>query len=84
MKGRLTYEQLNTAVENINTAVTGKYKILNQPAKTLNNATRKLHQRFKEEENKDTKGTSVKLLCSKEGSLLCCPLTHNKVGHCIE
>ncbi|XP_071011488.1 SKA complex subunit 1-like [Oncorhynchus clarkii lewisi] len=56
MKGRLTYEQLNTAVESINTAVTGKYKILNQPAKTLNNATRKLHQRFKEEENKDTKG----------------------------
>ncbi|XP_045081334.1 spindle and kinetochore-associated protein 1 isoform X1 [Coregonus clupeaformis] len=56
MKGRLTYDQLNTAVESINTAVTGKYKILHQPAKTLNNATRKLHQRFKEEENKDTKG----------------------------
>ncbi|KAM4618363.1 SKA complex subunit 1 [Polymixia lowei] len=56
MKGRVTYEQLNTAVQSINTAVTGKYKILHQSAKNLNNHSRKLHQRFKDEETKDTKG----------------------------
>lgn len=56
MKGRVTYEQLNASVQSFNAAVAGKYKILHQPAKSLNNATRKLHQRFKDEENKDTKG----------------------------
>ncbi|XP_077424789.1 SKA complex subunit 1 [Vanacampus margaritifer] len=56
MKGRVTYEQINTAVQNINTAVVAKYKIVHQPVKTLNNHARKLHQRFKEQETKDTKG----------------------------
>ncbi|CAL8262803.1 unnamed protein product [Merluccius merluccius] len=56
MKGRVIYEQLNAAVRSINDAVSGKYKILRQPAKSLNNNTRKLSQRFKEEETKDTKG----------------------------
>ncbi|XP_071782060.1 SKA complex subunit 1 [Centroberyx gerrardi] len=56
MKGRTTYGQLNAAVQSINTAVTGKYKILHQSAKTMNNNTRKLYQRFKDEETKDTKG----------------------------
>ncbi|KAG9263331.1 spindle and kinetochore-associated protein 1 [Astyanax mexicanus] len=56
MKGRVTYDQLNAAVKSINTAVTSKYKILHQPVKTLTSATRKLHQRFKDQENKDTKG----------------------------
>ncbi|XP_071370571.1 SKA complex subunit 1-like, partial [Centroberyx affinis] len=56
MKGRVSYEQLNAAVRSINTAVTGKYKILHQSAKTMNNNTRKLYQRFKDEETKDTKG----------------------------
>ncbi|XP_072515366.1 SKA complex subunit 1 [Salminus brasiliensis] len=56
MKGRVTYDQLNAAVKSINTAVTGKYKILHQPVKTLTSATRKLHQRFKDQETKDTKG----------------------------
>lgn len=57
MKGRVTYDQLNTAVKSINAAVTGKYKILQQPVKSLSNAARKLHQRFKDQETKDTKGT---------------------------
>lgn len=56
MKGRITYGQLNASVQVINTAVTGKYKILRQPAKNLNNHERQLQQRFKEEETKDTKG----------------------------
>ncbi|XP_062340007.1 spindle and kinetochore-associated protein 1 isoform X2 [Osmerus eperlanus] len=54
MKGRMSFDQLNAAVQSLNSAVTGKYKILQQ--KTMNNATRKLHQRFKDEETKDTKG----------------------------
>uniref|UniRef100_A0A3P8PYA1 SKA complex subunit 1 n=1 Tax=Astatotilapia calliptera TaxID=8154 RepID=A0A3P8PYA1_ASTCA len=56
MKGRVTYEQLNAAVESINTAVAAKYKIVHQSLKTLNNHSRKLHQRFKDQETKDTKG----------------------------
>ncbi|XP_056454087.1 spindle and kinetochore-associated protein 1-like isoform X1 [Gadus chalcogrammus] len=56
MKGRLTYEQLNTAVRKVNEAVSGKYKITRQSTKSLNNNTRKLYQRFKDEETKDTKG----------------------------
>lgn len=57
MKGRVMYDQLNSAVKSINTAVTGKYKILQQPVKNMSNTARKLHQRFKDQENKDTKGT---------------------------
>lgn len=56
MKGRVTYDQLNAAVKSINATVTGKYKILQQPIKSLSNAARKLHQRFKDQETKDTKG----------------------------
>ncbi|KAM6984847.1 SKA complex subunit 1 [Aplochiton taeniatus] len=56
MKGRVTYDQLNGVVQSINTASVGKYKILQQPLKNLNNHTRRLHQRFKDEETKDTKG----------------------------
>lgn len=62
MKGRVTYDQLNTAVQSINTAVIAKYKILHQSVKTLNNYTRKLHQRFKDQETKDTKGTLMEEL----------------------
>ncbi|XP_077374107.1 SKA complex subunit 1 [Festucalex cinctus] len=56
MKGRVTYEQINTAVQNINTAVVAKYKIVHQPVKTLNNHARRLFQRFRDQETKDTKG----------------------------
>nr|XP_020441358.1 spindle and kinetochore-associated protein 1 [Monopterus albus]XP_020441359.1 spindle and kinetochore-associated protein 1 [Monopterus albus]XP_020441360.1 spindle and kinetochore-associated protein 1 [Monopterus albus]XP_020441361.1 spindle and kinetochore-associated protein 1 [Monopterus albus]XP_020441362.1 spindle and kinetochore-associated protein 1 [Monopterus albus] len=56
MKGRVSYDQLNAAVHNINTAVTAKYKILQQSVKILNSHSRKLHQRFKEQETKETKG----------------------------
>ncbi|KAG7273205.1 hypothetical protein CRUP_018009 [Coryphaenoides rupestris] len=56
MKGRVVYEQMNAAVQRINEAVSGKYKIVRQPAKSLSNNARKLHQRFKDEETKDTKG----------------------------
>ncbi|CAG5958577.1 unnamed protein product [Menidia menidia] len=56
MKGRVSYDQLNAAVQSINLTVTAKYKIVHQPLKTLSNHARKLHQRFKDQETKDTKG----------------------------
>lgn len=56
MKGRVSYDQLNAAVRCINVAVSSKYKIVHQSLKTLNNHSRKLQQRFKEHETKDTKG----------------------------
>ncbi|XP_003976041.1 SKA complex subunit 1 [Takifugu rubripes] len=56
MKGRVTYDQLNAAVQHMNTAVKAKYRILHQPLKGLNNHSRKLHARFKEQETKATKG----------------------------
>ncbi|XP_041795596.1 spindle and kinetochore-associated protein 1 [Chelmon rostratus] len=56
MKGRVSYDQLNAAVQSINTAVKAKYKILHQSVRTLNNHARRLHQRFKDQETKDTKG----------------------------
>ncbi|XP_075697099.1 SKA complex subunit 1 isoform X2 [Rhinoderma darwinii] len=56
MKNRLTYEQINHFIEDLNKAVVGKYKIMHQPLKTLNNVARKQLGRFKEEETQDTKG----------------------------
>lgn len=56
MKGRVSYDQLNAAVRCINAAVSSKYKIVHQSVKTLNNHSRKLHQRFKDQETKNTKG----------------------------
>nr|XP_040019653.1 spindle and kinetochore-associated protein 1 [Gasterosteus aculeatus aculeatus]XP_040019654.1 spindle and kinetochore-associated protein 1 [Gasterosteus aculeatus aculeatus]XP_040019655.1 spindle and kinetochore-associated protein 1 [Gasterosteus aculeatus aculeatus] len=56
MKGRVPYDQLNAAVQSLNAAVSAKYKILHQSAKSLNNQTRKQRQRFKDQETKETKG----------------------------
>ncbi len=63
MKGRVAYGQLNAAVQSINTTVTSKYKILHQPVKTLNNVSRTLQQRFKDQETKDTKGITILSVC---------------------
>uniref|UniRef100_A0A1A7WLS4 SKA complex subunit 1 n=2 Tax=Iconisemion striatum TaxID=60296 RepID=A0A1A7WLS4_9TELE len=56
MKGRVSYEQLNAVVDCFNSAVTAKYRILSQPVKTLNSHPRRLQQRFRNQETKDTKG----------------------------
>lgn len=61
MRGRVTQDKLNAVVQSLNTAVRAKYKIVHQPVKSLNNHSRKLHQRFKEQETKDTKGTQTVL-----------------------
>ncbi|NWU93513.1 SKA1 protein, partial [Upupa epops] len=57
MKGRLSSEQVNAVVQEINRAVLGKYKILQQPLKSMNAGVRNLYHRFLEEETKDTKGS---------------------------
>ncbi|NXH56683.1 SKA1 protein, partial [Rhabdornis inornatus] len=56
MKGRITYDQINAVVQQINKAVVGKYKILYQPLKSMSAPVRNLYHRFMEEETKDTKG----------------------------
>ncbi|XP_069602392.1 SKA complex subunit 1 [Ranitomeya imitator] len=56
LKNRLTYEQVNHFIEEVNKAVVDKYKIVHQPFKTLNNVARRQLGRFKEEETPDTKG----------------------------
>ncbi|XP_075788789.1 SKA complex subunit 1 isoform X2 [Pelodiscus sinensis] len=56
MRGRLTYDQINGVVQDLNKAVVSKYKILHQPMKSMSFAVRNLYHRFLEEETKDTKG----------------------------
>ncbi|NXH78100.1 SKA1 protein, partial [Hydrobates tethys] len=56
MKGRLTYNQVNAVIKDMNKAVVGKYKILHQPLKSMNAAARNIYHRFLQEETKDTKG----------------------------
>ncbi|NXE69724.1 SKA1 protein, partial [Calcarius ornatus] len=57
LKGRITYDQINAVVQEINKAVVSKYKILYQPLKSMSAPVRNLYHRFTEEETKDTKGT---------------------------
>ncbi|NXR45481.1 SKA1 protein, partial [Hippolais icterina] len=56
LKGRITNDQINAVVEQMNKAVVDKYKILHQPLKSMSAPTRNLYHRFIEEETKDTKG----------------------------
>ncbi|XP_072920180.1 SKA complex subunit 1 isoform X1 [Hemitrygon akajei] len=58
MKGRMTYDQINAVIDELNTAVRAKYKILNQPLKSMSNITRNQYNTFKEQETKETKGQS--------------------------
>ncbi|XP_077202896.1 SKA complex subunit 1 isoform X2 [Paroedura picta] len=56
MRGRLTYNQVNAVIQEINKAVASKYKIMRQSMKSMPSAVRNLYFRFQEEETKDTKG----------------------------
>ncbi|NWU02253.1 SKA1 protein, partial [Urocynchramus pylzowi] len=56
LKGRITYDQINAVVQEMNKAVLGKYRILYQPLKSMSAPVRNLYHRFMEEETKDTKG----------------------------
>ncbi|NXO75844.1 SKA1 protein, partial [Sitta europaea] len=56
LKGRITYDQINAVVQEMNKAVVGKYKIMYQPLKSMNAKVRNLYHRFMEEESKNTIG----------------------------
>ncbi|XP_043402738.1 spindle and kinetochore-associated protein 1 isoform X2 [Chelonia mydas] len=66
MRGRLTYDQINGVVQDLNKAVVSKYKILHQPMKSMSSAVRNLYHRFLEEETKDTKGDKLTTCLSHE------------------
>eukprot|EP00057_Strongylocentrotus_purpuratus_P015756 XP_011670230.1 PREDICTED: spindle and kinetochore-associated protein 1 [Strongylocentrotus purpuratus] len=57
MKGRMTYDNINGAVEGFNTAMEVKYRLMKRPRSALNDRDRKQYQKYKEQENKNTKGT---------------------------
>ncbi|KFQ12527.1 Spindle and kinetochore-associated protein 1, partial [Leptosomus discolor] len=56
MKCRLTCDQINAVLQDMNKAVVSKYKILRQPLKSLSTVDRNLYHRFLKDETKDTKG----------------------------
>ncbi|GCB70067.1 hypothetical protein scyTo_0010691 [Scyliorhinus torazame] len=56
MKGRMTYDQVNAVIKELNATVKAKYKILNQPMKSMSNTTRNQYHAFKEQETQETKG----------------------------
>ncbi|KAM6302432.1 SKA complex subunit 1 [Podargus strigoides] len=56
MKGRLTCEQINAVIKDLNKAVVDKYKIMSRPLRSMNPAVRNLYRRFLEEETEETKG----------------------------
>lgn len=56
MKGRMTYDQINAVIHELNAAVKAKYKILHQPLKAMANTTRNQYNAYKEQETKETKG----------------------------
>lgn len=73
MKGRITYDQINAVVRQINKAVVDKYKILYQPLKSMSVPARNLYHRFMEEETKDTKGNFfLPFVSTKLVTLGCC------------
>ncbi|XP_048732035.2 spindle and kinetochore-associated protein 1-like isoform X2 [Ostrea edulis] len=56
MKGRMNYNQMNTAIDELNKAFSEKYRILGMKRITLNDQNRKRYEKYKEQESKDTKG----------------------------
>ncbi|XP_051866117.1 spindle and kinetochore-associated protein 1 [Pristis pectinata] len=56
MKGRMTYDQINAVIHELNATVKAKYKILNQSLKSMSNIARNQYNTFKEQETKETKG----------------------------
>lgn len=56
MKGRLSYDNINSMIDGINLTVTSKYAIMHKSPKTLSDFKRKKYHKYKEQENKNTKG----------------------------
>ncbi|KAK6178908.1 hypothetical protein SNE40_011390 [Patella caerulea] len=56
MKGRVTYNQVNSLVDELNKTFIAKYKILHMKKSTMNDISRKRFENYKIQENKDTEG----------------------------
>ncbi|XP_072050449.1 SKA complex subunit 1-like [Amphiura filiformis] len=56
MKGRLSYNIINSMVDGINLTLTTKYDLMHKVPSKLTEAKRKKYHKFKEQENKNTKG----------------------------
>ncbi|XP_064620838.1 spindle and kinetochore-associated protein 1-like [Lineus longissimus] len=56
MKGRMTYEKMNSAIDELNHAFDAKYKILRQRRSYLSEKQKQKARDYKAQENKDTKG----------------------------
>uniref|UniRef100_A0A0B6ZGH2 SKA complex subunit 1 n=2 Tax=Arion vulgaris TaxID=1028688 RepID=A0A0B6ZGH2_9EUPU len=56
MKGRLTYEKMNTIIEQLDKVFSEKYQVLKQKTASLSDVNRKRVELFRVQENKDTEG----------------------------
>jgi len=56
MKGRLTYEKINSVIEKLDHVYVEKYKILKLKKSSLNDIKRKRYEAYKLQETKDTPG----------------------------
>ncbi|KAK3096495.1 hypothetical protein FSP39_000715, partial [Pinctada imbricata] len=54
MKGRITYNNVNNAIDELNKAYKEKYKILGMKPSQLNDVNRKRYETYKQLETKDT------------------------------
>lgn len=78
MKGRLTYSQVNGAIDELNKPLKEKYKILTMKRTTLNDINRKRYEKFKLQETKDTAGllSNTTLITIKAQTTLILALHH--------
>jgi len=56
MKGRLTYEQINSSIDEMNKVFAAKYKLMTIPSKAQMDSVKKKIKAYKGQENKETKG----------------------------
>uniref|UniRef100_A0A8V5GU13 SKA complex subunit 1 n=1 Tax=Melopsittacus undulatus TaxID=13146 RepID=A0A8V5GU13_MELUD len=56
MKCRITCDQINAVVENLNKAITSKYRIRNQALSSMNAADRNTYYRYLREESDNKEG----------------------------
>ncbi|XP_031564580.1 spindle and kinetochore-associated protein 1-like [Actinia tenebrosa] len=56
IKGRINYQQVNDAIDEINKVIKAKYKILNLPRSAMGEPIMKKYKAFKEAETEETKG----------------------------
>lgn len=56
MKGRITYQQINFFVEELNKVFKAKYKLLKQKKSSLSEPNRARYETLKMQESKDTTG----------------------------